>query len=139
MTVTEIGLLKLKPMVTIDGVPELQVRMTEITKGLQEFTGHNFHFLQQVEDPSFVYLLGEWESIAQHNEVFHATKVFQNALPIMSNFIDFQWQCHFDFLLADVQLDAPVLWLEMHVVKNGKRERTLRNASERTGNFLMHS
>lgn len=121
MPVTEIGLLRLKPSTTIDD-PELQASLSQARKGLQEFTGKRFYYLQQVEDQSFIYLLGEWECLDQHYKNFHGTQEFQEELPKMKQYLEFQWMAHYDVPLADIWLDAPVLSVGRHMIKDGKRE-----------------
>ncbi|KAJ5261122.1 hypothetical protein N7478_011717 [Penicillium angulare] len=89
MPISEIGLLKLKPSYTIKD-PELQTRLTEVQNGLHEFTYHKFYFFEQVEDPSFIYLLG------------HSWK---ERVKVMSKYFEFQWMAHYDFLIEDLNLD----------------------------------
>jgi hypothetical protein len=60
MTVTALGLLKLKPSFPIDD-PEVRAGIAEAKKAVQEFTSIDVcYYLQQVEDPSFICMLSEW-------------------------------------------------------------------------------
>ncbi|KAJ5540386.1 hypothetical protein N7513_008718 [Penicillium frequentans] len=104
MTISEIGLLKLKPSHSIKD-PELQKKLGDIQNGLHEFTGYQFSFLQQARDPSFIYLLGQWESLQSHYQGMHGSTSWKEQVMVMSKYFDFQWMAHYDFLIQDLDLD----------------------------------
>jgi hypothetical protein len=104
--ISEIGLLKLKPEHKVTD-EELKRRLEQIGAGLEKFTGHPFYYLQQAEDPSMIYLLGEWNSLSEHYDKLHNSEEFKGRLPIMMQYFDFQWMAHYDFKLSQTQLGAP--------------------------------
>lgn len=122
MPISEIGLLKLRPSQSIDD-PELRRLLGEITAGLQDFTGYPFHFLQQVQDPGYIYLVGEWESLAQHYEGMHNSAVFKERLPVMVKFFEFQWMAHYSFEIDYSALEsAESLGIARFMLQKGKQE-----------------
>ncbi|KAF2099583.1 hypothetical protein NA57DRAFT_75084 [Rhizodiscina lignyota] len=120
MPVSEIGLLKLKPTASLDD-PKLRAMLTQIKNRLQDFTSFPFYYLQQVEDPSFIYLLGQWESLAQHYKDLHSSTEWREMVPTMQKYFEFQWMAHFDFVLDDLRVEAPLVQVGRFLVKEGKR------------------
>jgi hypothetical protein len=72
MTISEIGLLKLKSSASLDDA-ELRVKLTHGKTRLEGFTSHPFYYMQQVEDQSCIYRLGQWESLARHYKELHSS------------------------------------------------------------------
>jgi quinol monooxygenase YgiN len=65
MTITELALLLLSPDITIDN-PALRSNLSHAKSIMQNYTGNIFYYMQQIEDPAYVYIIGEWDSLAQH-------------------------------------------------------------------------
>lgn len=121
MVVSEIGLLKLKEASMIND-SELRSSLSEIKTWLKEFTGRPFHYLNGVEDSCEIYLVGEWQSLEQHYQDMHNNEKWKKTVIEMSQkYFDFQWMCHYDFSMSDVQLGAPVLSIGRHFVSKEKR------------------
>ncbi|KAK2601805.1 hypothetical protein QQS21_004689 [Conoideocrella luteorostrata] len=120
MPISEIGLLKLKSSKSVDDA-DLRARMNEITVGLQAFTGYPFYFLQQVKDPSFIYLLGEWESLDQHYKGLHGLPDFKQLVLTMSQFFEFQWMAHYDFKMDEADLNAELLEVARFTMDQSRR------------------
>ena len=69
MAVTEIALLHLLPHVSTDD-SVFRSKLAQAKKVMENYTGQQFHYLQQLEDPSFLYIIGEWDSLGQHMNHF---------------------------------------------------------------------
>ncbi|KAF2671022.1 hypothetical protein BT63DRAFT_423279 [Microthyrium microscopicum] len=121
MAISEIGLLKLKSTASLDD-PELREKLSQIKSNLEKFTGHDFHYLQQIEDPNYIYMLGQWQSLEQHYKELHSSTDWQEMVPIMQKHFDFQWMAHYDFALDNINVDTPVLGLARYVMSEGDRK-----------------
>lgn len=126
MTISEIGLLRLKPTASLED-PDIQRRLKDIKSHLSSFTGHQFSYFRQLEDPSLLYLLGQWESLESHYKGMHGSAEWKKGVMEMSNYFDFQWMAHYDFQLdsleppADDDDDAGVLEVHRFLMKTGSR------------------
>jgi hypothetical protein len=70
MTVTELAILPLIHPVTKEfpSLPSSLIKKLQTAKFvLQRESGHSFHYFQQLEDPSIIYILGSWDSVAAHS------------------------------------------------------------------------
>ncbi len=105
MAISEIGLLRLKPSASLED-PEIQKRLADIKSHLSSFTGHEFYYFRQVQDPSLLYLLGQWESLESHYKGMHGSEEWKKGVMEMSNYFAFQWMAHYDFQLASLKPDA---------------------------------
>lgn len=63
---------------------------------MQDYTGRTFYWLQQVEDPSFLYVVGEWESLDQHMNEFIPGQENQSLLESLKDEITVDWLLHID-------------------------------------------
>jgi quinol monooxygenase YgiN len=69
MTITEIALLLLSPDITISN-PDLRSKLSHAKTIMQNYTSHTFYYMQQIEDPAYIYIIGEWDSLDQHMNHF---------------------------------------------------------------------
>ncbi|RFU34616.1 hypothetical protein B7463_g1699, partial [Scytalidium lignicola] len=68
MTVTELAILPLSTPPENGILPSgFLDKLSTAKKVLDNASGYNFHFFQQVEDPSLVYIIGRWSSVAAHD------------------------------------------------------------------------
>jgi hypothetical protein len=56
MTITEIALLHLSQDITIDDA-DVRSKLVHAKSVMQNYTGRTFYYLQQVEDPTYIYIL----------------------------------------------------------------------------------
>jgi hypothetical protein len=75
--ITEIAILKLHVPLKD---PSLRAKLANAKKVMEDFTKRRFHFCQQQEDPSIVYIFGEWESLEHHMDMFIPSKENQELL-----------------------------------------------------------
>jgi len=121
MAVTELALLRLKPTTSIED-PELKEKLVKAKHAMQDYSGKTFYYLQQVEDPACIYILGEWESLSQHYDGYIPSKANQDILQELKDEIEVSWLSHLDVSIAEIQLGAPVLSLGRHMIKVEKRQ-----------------
>lgn len=128
MTISELGLLRLKPTASLED-PDIQTRLKDIKSYLRSFTGHEFFYFRQLDDPSLLYLLGQWESLESHYTGMHGSDEWKKGVMEMSNYFEFQWMAHYDFLLDSLKPsiddngdnDAGVLEVHRFLMKTGSR------------------
>ncbi|KAJ3493760.1 hypothetical protein NLG97_g4524 [Lecanicillium saksenae] len=121
MTISEIGLLRLRPTASLED-PNIQKRLSEIKSYLNKFTGHTFHYFRQIEDPSLLYLLGQWESLESHYQGMHGSDEWKKSVMEMSNYFEFQWMAHYDFLLDGLRLEDSILQVQRFLMKTPARD-----------------
>ncbi|KAF3053144.1 hypothetical protein E8E11_010545 [Didymella keratinophila] len=130
MTVIEIALLHLSQGVTISD-PDVRSKLAHARSVMQEHTGRNFYYLQRVEDPSYIYVIGEWDSLDQHMNDFIPSADNQALLEDLKGLLSVDWLLHIDASHADLPLPVPsknqaqasVYGLVRHFVKNGQRAK----------------
>ncbi|KAF2632036.1 hypothetical protein BU25DRAFT_138079 [Macroventuria anomochaeta] len=129
MTITEIALLHLSPYVTIDDA-DLRSKLAHAKTVMQNYTGRTFYYLQQVEDPTYIYILGEWESLDRHMNDFIPSTDNLALLESLKNLLSVDWLLHINVPHADLPLPeagtskqkASVYSIVRHFVKDGHRE-----------------
>ncbi|KAJ8114776.1 hypothetical protein OPT61_g3422 [Boeremia exigua] len=128
MTITEVALLHLLPNVVIDDT-DLRSKLAQAKKIMQNYTGRTFHYLQQVEDPAYIYIIGEWESLDQHMNEFIPSTDNQALLESLQGSLSVDWLLHIDVSHAGLPLTgkgatkqtAPTFAIVRHFIKGGER------------------
>ena len=130
MTITEIALLRLSSNVTLDDAG-LRSNLAHAKTVMQNYTGRTFYYLQQIEDPMCIYVLGEWESLDQHMNGFIPGSDNQALLESLNGLISVEWLLHLDVSHADLPL--PIVGIDKqsiityglvrHFVKSGQKDR----------------
>ncbi|TQV98465.1 hypothetical protein IF1G_02545 [Cordyceps javanica] len=122
MTISEIGLLRLKPSASLED-PQIRKRLADIRAHLSSFTGHQFSYFSQVKEPCLLFLLGQWESLESHYKGMHGSDEWKQGVMEMSSYFDFQWMAHYDFRLDGLKpADASVLEVHRFLMKTRSRE-----------------
>ncbi|KAJ5085051.1 hypothetical protein N7532_009822 [Penicillium argentinense] len=124
MAVTEIAFLHLKvrqpSTATKTGLREAQ-------QAQSKYSGYPVHFLRQVEDPSYFYLLGGWESVAIHGGEWITSEINQRLLGKLQVDMDVEWMFHLDVppsgSLSNTPLQAPVVMLSRYFVNPSKKAK----------------
>ncbi|KZM22831.1 uncharacterized protein EKO05_0001576 [Ascochyta rabiei] len=130
MTITEIALLHLSPDVAVDDA-KLRSKLVRAKTVMQEFTGRSFYYLQQIEDPTYVYIVGEWESLSQHMNDFIPGSDNQAVLESLRGLMSVEWLLHIDVPHAGLPLPstvtnkhkAPVYGIVRHYIKDGQKSQ----------------
>nr|AHG26151.1 dimeric alpha-beta barrel [Shiraia sp. slf14] len=134
MVVTEIALLRLWSGVVI-GNADLKSKLAHAKKVMQDYTGRQFYYYQQIEDPSCIYIIGEWESLDQHMNHFIPSRDNQSVLESLKDLLAVEWLQHIDVSHIDLPLPKTedekatihrhelVLSIVRHFVKDGEKEK----------------
>ncbi|KAH6614957.1 hypothetical protein C7974DRAFT_402976 [Boeremia exigua] len=127
MTITEVALLHLLQDVAIDDT-SLRSKLAQAKAIMQDYTGRTFYYLQQVEDPTYVYIVGEWQSLDQHMNLFIPSEDNQALLKSLEGLLSVEWLLHIDVPHADlplaagaIQQNAPIYAIVRHYVKEDER------------------
>lgn len=128
MTVTEIALLRLSSGVSHNDT-NLLSKLAQAKTIMQNYTARTFYYLQQVEDPTYIYVIGEWESLGQHMDDFIPGSDNQAVLESIKGLISVDWLLHIDVSHSDLPLASTgtnkqkdsVYAISRHFVKNGQR------------------
>ncbi|KAF2202713.1 hypothetical protein GQ43DRAFT_302885 [Delitschia confertaspora ATCC 74209] len=93
MAVTELALLHIVPPLTASDA-SLRSKLKHAKTLMESFTGRQFYYLQQIEDPSYIYVLGEWDSVQQHMEGFIPSSDNQGVLESLKGQLEVKWLLH---------------------------------------------
>ncbi|KAF2463391.1 uncharacterized protein BDR25DRAFT_307829 [Lindgomyces ingoldianus] len=95
MAITEIALLRLLPPTNANDA-SLCTKLSHAKDVMEKYTGRRFYYLQQVEDPSLLYIIGEWDSLDQHMNNFIPSGDNQAVLESLKNELTVDWLLHID-------------------------------------------
>jgi heme-degrading monooxygenase HmoA len=150
MTVTEIALLRLSPGVTSIDI-DLRAKLVHAKKIMQDYTGRTFYYLQQYEDPSYIYIIGEWDSLDQHMTDFIPSEANQALLESLKDELSVVWLLHIDAPHTALPLPKTdddnakarhgdwVISIVRHFIRNGASEefrQTFESNKEHLQNYL---
>lgn len=102
MAVTELALLKCKGDGSLTEPIKEELRKAKVA--METYTGKMFYYLQQVEEPAYIYVLGEWESLEDHYEGFIASKENKDTLVALADMLEVQWLMHLDVCSPSLSL-----------------------------------
>jgi len=89
----------------------------EASSGLGDFL-----YLQQVEDPAIIYIVGRWPSVAYHYDVFIPSAVNQHILKALADKVSVEWLFHVDVSQNILPFTkAPVTAIVRHFLAPGER------------------
>ena len=100
MTVTELALLRLTGHGTL--TEDIKIELRKAKQAMEAHTGRTFYFLQQIEDPACIYVLGEWESLEDHYEGFIPSQANKQCLERLEGKIEVVRLVHSDVRLLPV-------------------------------------
>jgi quinol monooxygenase YgiN len=133
MPITEIALVHLSPDVTDDDVA-LRSKLTHAKTVMQDYTGRRFYYLQQLENPAYLYIIGEWESLDQHLIHFIPGPSNQALLESLERDLAVEWLLHINASHTELPLPksdnekkkayhGDLIWsIARNFVKIGERE-----------------
>ncbi|KAJ5939982.1 hypothetical protein N7516_000150 [Penicillium verrucosum] len=123
MPVTELALLQLKAQ---DAHSSTKIGLLEAQKKQTGYSEYQVTYLRQIEDPSFFYLLGGWESVEKHTGEgqWLSSEVNQDLLARLQSDLDVSWMFHLDVdpSTSKIPLDAPVLAITRCFVEAGRKD-----------------
>ncbi|KAI4924817.1 hypothetical protein J4E85_007934 [Alternaria conjuncta] len=134
MPITELALLHLTPGTTLES-PTLRTNLSHAKTVLQNYTNRTFYYMQQISDPSCIYVVGEWDSLDQHLNDFIPSADNQALLESLKDYITVDSNLeHLDVPNAELPLPRGEVELERarrgeqvwsithYTIKAGKRE-----------------
>jgi heme-degrading monooxygenase HmoA len=127
MTITEIALVRLLPPTSADDVT-LRSKLGHAKVVMEKYTGRKFYYLQQIEDPSLIYIVGEWDSLDQHMNDFIPSADNQAVLESLKTELTVEWLLHADTPHANLPFPpktgaSGVYSITRHFVKSGEKEK----------------
>ncbi|KAF1837232.1 hypothetical protein BDW02DRAFT_544447 [Decorospora gaudefroyi] len=127
MPITELALLRLNAGTSLS-TPALRSALLHAKSLMQTYTNRSFYYLQQIEDPSLIYVLGEWDSLEQHMRDFIPEEENQAVLKSLEGRLGVEWLMHVG--VGHAQLPVPVggeaVWnVCRYFVKEGERKEFL--------------
>ncbi|KAH7388643.1 hypothetical protein BKA66DRAFT_460423 [Pyrenochaeta sp. MPI-SDFR-AT-0127] len=133
MTVTEIALVHLTAGTSIDDI-DIRSKLSHAKNIMQNYTGYQFYYMRQIEDPSYLYIIGEWESLDQHMNHFIPGDENQAVLASLKDEIVVDWLLHIDASHDNLPVPKTIkekekchrgdlMWsIERHFVKAGQKD-----------------
>ncbi|KAL9102475.1 MAG: hypothetical protein Q9163_002375 [Psora crenata] len=95
MAVTEFALLRLIPPTMITD-PTFLEQLAHVKETLEAASGHPFYLLGQIEDPTYMYIIGSWPSVEEHWK-FIPSEANQRLLAMLKDFVEVSWMFHLGF------------------------------------------
>jgi heme-degrading monooxygenase HmoA len=147
MAITEIALLHLASSITVED-EDLRSALARAKAVMEGYTGNNFYYFQQIEDPSYIYIFGEWESLDQHMNHFIPGAENQALLELLKDRMTIEWLLHANVSHADLPLPKSdtelakarrgevVLSVGRHFVKEGEK-KSLEERFEANKHYLQ--
>lgn len=125
MGVTELACFRIPPDVDLSHPPLVRILKdgSRIMSSFNESKGtpKTFYFLQQIEDPKCIYILGDWNSVAEHHE-FIATPENAAAMAKMKELgLDLVYFGHLDCPQNEIPTGAEVVSIGTHRIEAKKR------------------
>lgn len=105
--VLELALLRILSPFTISDT-SLRANLTFAKHVLQSNSENTFYIYSQVENPSYVYLVGSWPTLSKHH-TFLASSENKDLLARLKDQIVVEWIFHVDVPLDVIPLEAPVM------------------------------
>ena len=106
--VTEIALLRLIPPGRISDA-SIQSALRHSLGVLRSWASRPFYLYICLEDPSLIYIIGSWVSVAQHRTKFLPSLENQALLQLVDGKLSVEWMFHIDLPIERLPLKAAVM------------------------------
>jgi hypothetical protein len=133
MTVTEIALLHLRSGKSIS--PSLAGNLLKAQEAQEEYSKYPVRFFSQVDDPSYIYLLGGWDSVTQHMEKWIPSSTNQTLLELLKDEIDVLWMFHVDVDCEEILIDVPNVTIGRYLLEDGGKD-SFQETSDATNRYV---
>lgn len=125
MGVTELACFRTGPETTLSS-PALVNMLVEGDRIMSLFnkakgTPKKFYFLQQVEDPKCIYILGDWNSVAEHQEFMTSPENAKATAELNKLGLVLAYFGHMDCPQTEIPTSAEVLSIGIHKIDAAKR------------------
>ncbi|PLB53574.1 hypothetical protein P170DRAFT_435172 [Aspergillus steynii IBT 23096] len=122
MAITELALVRLKS----PDDSTTRAGMLAAIEAQAAYSTFPVYLLTQIEDPSYVYIVGGWASTATHMQDWIASEINQKVLTALQDHVEVCWMMHVDIDPGEpdgrLPLDAPVLAIGRHFIADGRKE-----------------
>ncbi|KAL4736883.1 hypothetical protein BDV11DRAFT_217026 [Aspergillus similis] len=128
MPITELACLRLTnnlPLGHSDNTA-LSIKLRAGIKEQAKYSNAKTSVLSQIEDTSYIYILGKWDSVAQHTEDWIPSQKNQEIMAGLSEGVELVWIQHFalgsDSVDEGIPYSAPVVAISRYPVAAEKRD-----------------
>ncbi|KAB8071400.1 hypothetical protein BDV29DRAFT_18345 [Aspergillus leporis] len=147
--VTELALLHIKSTADVSAT---RSALLSAAKAQADYAKYPVHLFKQVEDPSYIYLLGGWSSIAAHLDDWIPGPTNQALMASLMDKLEVEWMIHIDIDPTPLQraerepaaaaendqaeaipLNAPVLGIGRYLIAANQEEAFLNKFQEKKG------
>lgn len=127
MAVTELAILPLKPNISLTN-PSLRaklLRAKQVMENALGISGRHFTYYQGIEDPTTIYLLGDWQSPSEHWEQFIPSAENRGLLELLKDDFDIPriQMYHVDVPNSKVPADSEIIRIGWFRVKTKDKAR----------------
>ncbi|KAE8332501.1 hypothetical protein BDV39DRAFT_167135 [Aspergillus sergii] len=136
--ITELALFHLKP--STDRAT-IRRELSSAAKAQASYSKYPTYLFTQVEDPSYIYLLGGWSSVSAHMDDWIPSSTNQSLLASLKEKLDLVYLIHIELDPAELGVfgspagevpivDAPVIAIRRYFLKTGQEEAFLNRFGE---------
>ncbi|KAB8235652.1 uncharacterized protein BDW43DRAFT_269363 [Aspergillus alliaceus] len=125
--ITELALFHLKP--SIDRAT-IRSELLAAAKAQTEYSKYPVYLFSQIEDPSYIYLLGGWRSIATHLEDWIPNPINQGLMKSLKEKLELVYMMHIDIDPADLRSNGELDQSSTHATATGSESPTNSDANE---------
>ncbi|KAJ4353370.1 uncharacterized protein N0V89_005099 [Didymosphaeria variabile] len=141
MPVTELSRLTLKKELKEEPKTVVIRALSRAKKLMEDFTGHDFHLYQEIENANHIYILGQWESVEQHMNEWIPSEANQGLLKDLVSFVEVDYLFHLDVSFGSIppSEQAPIFSVGRHVMESEKRAAFESTFNKRRGGLEAHA
>ncbi|OAG12959.1 uncharacterized protein CC84DRAFT_1160200 [Paraphaeosphaeria sporulosa] len=141
MPVTEYSRLTLKQGLNKEQIIFAKRGLSRAKKLMEDFTGHDFHIFQEVEDPDHIYIVGQWASVEQHMKSWIPSEANQGLLKDLGPLVDVDYLFHIVVSFGSIPPSekSPVFSIGRHVMESEKRPDFESTFESRRHGLEMHA
>lgn len=125
MAVTELAILPLQPNISLTNASlrAKLLRAKQVMKTALGISGRHFTYYQSIEDPTTIYLLGDWQSPSEHWDQFIPSAENQELLELLNDDFDIPriQMYHIDLPNSHIPADSEVIRIGWFRVKAGNK------------------
>ncbi|OGM47903.1 hypothetical protein ABOM_002773 [Aspergillus bombycis] len=139
--ITELALFHLKPSTDRAAIKR---ELSSAAKAQASYSKYPTHLFAQIEDPSYIYLLGGWSSVSAHMDDWIPSSTNQSLVASLKEKLDLVYMVHIDIDPAELGVfglsagrsaevpivDAPVIAIGRYFLQSGKKEAFLNRFEE---------
>lgn len=126
MAVTEIAFFHVRSGKALSSSASLVAHICKGIDAQQSFSKYPVRLLSRVDDPSYIYLIGGWDSVAHHLENWIPSATNQEVMNLIKDEIELQWLLHVDIDSKEnterIPIDATTVVIRRFFVKSGMKQ-----------------